>query len=114
MSEPLEMLADVVLVVRNKIHRTQAKLTAREDLGFQFALAEENPLPNLHFAARPNQRFPSFGIDFAGEKDFDFSCKVLRFCGTRWWLRMDTGTLSEQAGRDDPGIVQDEQFVASQ
>jgi len=37
-----------------------------------------------------------------------------RFCGARWWLRVDTGTSSEQASWDHPRIIQHEKFVASQ
>src|SRR5260370_13776360 len=82
MPQTLQMLANAALIVRNKSERPQAKLTARKNLAFQFALAEEYSLANLHLAARPGQRLPSFGVEFARQEDFDFPCEVLRFRGS--------------------------------
>ena len=73
MTEALEMLADAALVMRNETQRAQAKLTARENFGPKFPIPEENPLSYLHLPAGPDQRLPSFGIEFAGEEDLDFS-----------------------------------------
>jgi hypothetical protein len=108
------MLADASLIAGNEAQRAHSKLAARENLGFKFTLAEENPLPYLHFAAGPNKRLPGFGIELAGEEDFDFPSQMFGSRGARWRLRMDAGTPPEQAGRDDARIVEDEEFVASQ
>ncbi len=114
MPQTLQMLANAALIVRNKSERSQAKLTARENLAFQFALAEKYSLTNLHLAARPDQRLPSGGIDFTRQEDFDFPRKVFRFCCSRWRLRMHPGAPPEQARRNDARIVEDEEFVAAQ
>src|SRR5260370_10937577 len=114
MPQTLQMLANAALIVRNKSERPQAKLTARKNLAFQFALAEEYSLANLHLAARPDQRLPSFGVEFARQEDFDFPCEVLRFRGSRRRLRMHSGAPPEQARRNDARVVKNEKLVASQ
>ena len=40
--------------------------------------------------------------------------EVLRLCGPRGRLRMDTRAPPKQAGRNDAHIVQDQEFVAPQ
>jgi hypothetical protein len=107
------MLAYVALIMGNESQCAQAELSARENLGFQFPLAEENPLPYLHLAAGPNQRLPSLGSKFASEEDFDFSRQMFPLCGPRRRLRMDAGTPPEQAGRNDARIIEDDEFVTA-
>src|SRR6266478_2262431 len=114
MPQTLQMLANAALIVRNKSERPQAKLTARKNLAFQFALAEEYSLANLHLAARPDQRLPSFGVEFARQEDFDFPCKVFQFSCSRGRVRVDAGTPPEQARRNDARVVKNEKLVASQ
>jgi hypothetical protein len=89
-------------------------LTTRENFGFQFSFAKKNSLSHVHLAARPDERFPSLGIDLAGEEDLDFPGEMCRFCGARWRLRMNAGASPEQARGDDAGIVKDQKFVTSQ
>src|SRR6266436_2419637 len=84
MTEALEMPADAALVMRSETQRAQAKPTPRENFGFQFSLSKENSLSYVHLAARPNERLPSFGIEFAGEEDLDFSDLVARDGGCEW------------------------------
>src|SRR6266478_5639322 len=105
MAEAREMLADVVLVTSSKMQSAQAKLTAREHLGFQLPLAKQNPLSDLYFAARTHQDLPSPGIELAGKKDLDASRQMFRSPGTRWRLRMHADTSPKEARRDDPRIV---------
>jgi hypothetical protein len=100
--------------MRNEAQRAHSKLAARENFGFKFTLAKKNPLPYLHLAAGPDKRLPRLGIELAGEEDFDFPSQMFGSRGARWRLRMDAGTPPEQAGRDDPRVVEDEEFVASQ
>jgi hypothetical protein len=113
MTEPLEMLADASLVVRSEAQCAHSKVAARENFGFKFTLAKENPLPYLHLAAGSDKRLPGLGIELAGEEDFDFPSQMFGSRGARWRLRMNAGTPPEQAGRDDACIVEDEKFVAS-
>src|SRR5258706_41638 len=114
MTEPLEMLADAATVMRNESQRAHSKLAARENFGFKFTLAKENPLPYLNLAAGPNKRLPRLGIELAGEEDFDSPSQMFGSRGARWRLRMDARTPPEQAGRNDARIVEDEELVASQ
>src|SRR5882757_929233 len=105
MAEALEMPADIVLVTCNKMKSAQAKLTAREHLGFQLPLTKQNPLSDLYLAARTHQDLPSPGIELAGKKDLDFSRQMFWSPGTRWGLRIDADSSPEEARRDDPRVV---------
>ncbi len=67
----------------------------------------------MHLAAGPDKRFPSLGIDLAGEEDFNFPGQMLGFCCARGRLRMDTGTLAEQARGNDARIVEHQELVTS-
>jgi len=86
MTKPLEMLADAALVMRNEAQRAHSKLAARENFGFKFTLAKENPLPHLHLAARPDKCLPRFGIELASQEDFDFPSQMFGSRGARWRL----------------------------
>ena len=108
------MVADVVLIMGSESQRAQTKLTARENLGLQFPFAKEHPFPYVHLAAGPDKCLPSLGIELTSEEYLDFPGQMLRSCGPRGRLRMDAGTPPEQASGNDPCIVEDEEFVASQ
>src|SRR5260370_14656220 len=114
MPEPLKMLADAALVMRNEAKRAQAKRAARAHLGLQFSFAEKNPFPELHLATGPNKRLPSLGINLTSKEDFDFPGQMLGSRGARWRLRTDASTPREQACGDDARVVEDQEFVASQ
>ncbi len=77
MAEPLEMLADAAFVMGSESQRSQTQLAASDNLGFQLSIAEENPLPRLHLAARPDQRFPSLRIKLPRQENFDFPGQML-------------------------------------
>src|SRR5258708_34520057 len=110
MAEPLEMLADAALIVGNKSQRSQSKLAACDNLGLQLSVAEENPFPCLHLAARPDQRHPSLGVKSPREENLDFPGQMLRSRGLRSRLRMDPGAPPKQAGSNDTHIVQYDEF----
>src|SRR5260370_19049464 len=114
MTEALEMPADAAMVMRSETQRAQAKLTPRENFGFQFSLSKANSLSYVHLAAGPDKRFPSLGIDLASEENFDFPGEMLRFCGARWRLRMNACAPPEQPRGDDARIVEHQEFVTSQ
>ena len=57
-AQPFKMLVQSAPVMRDKSQRTQTEFTSRRYFGFQLSLAKEHPLPQPHFPAGPNQRFP--------------------------------------------------------
>src|SRR5690242_8951485 len=61
-SETLEMLANRALVLRGESQSAQAERPAGDNFSFQFPFAKENALPNLHFAAWPDQRLPKIEL----------------------------------------------------
>jgi hypothetical protein len=98
--------------MRNESQRSQPQFSARQDLALEFAIPKQNTLSDMHFSAGPNQRFPGVGSELTGKKDFNSAAEMLGACSTGRGLRMNPGSSPEQAGRDDPRIVEHEKFVA--
>src|SRR6266436_4274945 len=108
MAEPLEMLADAAFVMGSESQRSQTQLAASDNLGFQLSVAEKNPLPDLHLAARPDQRLPRLEIKPTRQENFHFPGQMFGSRGSRRRLGMDPRASPEQPGRNDPRVVEDE------
>jgi len=68
----------------------------------------------LHLAAWTDQGFPGLRIDPAGKKDLYFSREMLEARGPRGGLRVDANATTKKPGRNNPSVVQDQEFVAPQ
>src|SRR5713101_1351276 len=112
-SEPIQMLANVAVVMRNESQRSQPQFPTRQDLAVEFTIPKQNTLSDMHFSAGPNQRFPGVGSELTGKKDFNSAAEMLGAWSAGRRLRMNPGSFPEQPGRDDPCIVEHQQFVAA-
>jgi len=76
-AQTLKMLAEIALIMGDETQHAQPKLAARQNFGFKFPFAKEDPFPYLHLAAGPDKRLPRLGIDLSYQKDLDSSCQML-------------------------------------
>ncbi len=114
MAKALEMLLHGARVMRNKPQGAQTEFATRQNLSLEFPFPKENALANVHFSARPNQRFPSRGIDLSSQKYLDFPGQMLGTGSPRRTLRMETHASAKQTSRNHSRIVKNKELVATQ
>ena len=95
MPQAIHVLVRRVAVKAGKAQGTNAKLTARENFGFEFTVAENNFFADRQFAAWSNQRLPTIWLQFAGQENFHGSGQMLTFGGAGRRLGMNASPLAE-------------------
>src|ERR1051326_7665433 len=114
MAEPLEVFRRRFVVPAGKPQGAQSELATRNYFSFQLASAERDLFSYSHFSARPDQRFPSVRLDFAGQKDLHGSGKVLPGGRSGRRLRMRSEPPAKEPRRNNTSVVKHQKLVAAQ
>jgi len=68
----------------------------------------------LHLPAGTDEGFPRLRIELAGEKDFHLTGEMFTARGPRRGLSVNSSAAAKEAGGNDAGVIENDQFIATE
>src|SRR5712664_4078976 len=94
-AEPLNLGGDATRLTRSEADGAQPKFAASDNLGFEFAFAEDNALACFHLASGAHERLPNVRADLPGEENLHNAGQVLALRRARGRIRKHSGPAAE-------------------
>src|SRR6201999_1894544 len=84
---------------------------ARQDLRLEYSVRKKNAFANGQLAAWADQCFPLAGACLLGQQNLHVAGEVFPAGSVGGWLGVHSCSMPEQAGRDHPGVVENQKLV---